>query len=167
MGEKLSKHSDLINVKLNLSIIARTTWNLLPSLTSPSTILLPLTAPLTSVAFLRQAWMLWPSVSLQPARGTFPSDVHSAALATSSERQSLTTKAKLAPIPLPDFHLFRTSVSPSAIILSICLHFVIFLYVLSRPSPFPHYNINSRRTKTLSYSSDGSLHEPINPAQHL
>lgn len=62
MGEKLSKHRDLINVKLNLSTVAHMTCSqdLLTSLTSPSTVLLPLTAPLASVAFLRSAWMLGP-----------------------------------------------------------------------------------------------------------
>lgn len=47
------------------------------------------------------------------------------------------TKLNLTPSHYPDFHLLITIVSLSAIILSICLHFNIFLHILFRPQPLP------------------------------
>lgn len=52
MGKKGSKHSNLINIQLNLFTIVLRNWPLLTPPASPSPILLPLTAPLTSVTHL-------------------------------------------------------------------------------------------------------------------
>ena len=162
----MSKHSHLINIQLNFFAIVLRNWPLLTPPTPSSPILLPLTAPPTSVAFLCPQMGLdaLAPVPLQPEGAALPSHLQGDALASSSERQSVTTKAKLAPTSLPNFHLLRTVASLSAVTSSMCLYCIIFLYILFRPRPFPHYNLNSRRKRILSYPLDGSPHEPTDPA---
>lgn len=65
-GKKGSKHSNLIDIQLNFFTIILKNWSLLAPPTSPSPILLLLTAPLTSVA------RLCPQTGLEAlAPGTF------------------------------------------------------------------------------------------------